>query len=576
MPVRGLDLGVDDRVVLVVVLAPLGVPDDHVGAAELGQDRAGDLAGVGAGSCGERSCAPYLSRSLSPSTRVCTRRRSVNGGSTATSTASKSCLASRRVQASFCTRCDGLEVVEVHLPVAGHQRDAADRLGGHQAPVLQHGRGRAAALPSRYSRLAPPPVEMWPNCVVGEAELAHGGGGVAAADDGERARGVTSTSASATRPGARGERRHLEHAHRAVPEHRPRVGELLGEQRAPTPGRCPGPSGRPGSRRRRRPRGRRRRRTRSATTTSTGSTISTPALLGLRRGSPRTVSSWSASSRLLPTSWPWALRKVKTMPPPTSSRSAVPSRLSMTPSLSDTLEPPSTTTYGRSGSSVSRSSTSTSVEHEAAGGVRQPLRRRRRRWPACGARRRTRRRRRRRRARRAASANAPRSASSLLGLARVEPEVLQQRDLAVGRAPATAAWARLARPCRSAKRDRAAEQLAEPRRRPGRASTSASGAPFGPAEVGADDDPRARVGAARSIVGTRRPDPAVVGDRAVAVERHVQVGRGRGRACRAGRPGRRWSSMASARAQSARADVARPGRRGGWSSPTRCRTSRRP
>ena len=49
------------------------------------------------------------------------------------------------------------------------------------------------------------------------------------------------------------------------------------------------------------------------------------------------------------------------MPPPTSSRSTCCSRLSMTPSLSETLEPPSTTTYGRSGSSVSRRSTSTSA-----------------------------------------------------------------------------------------------------------------------------------------------------------------------------------------------------------------------
>ena len=45
----------------------------------------------------------------------------------------------------------------------------------------------------------------------------------------------------------------------------------------------------------------------------------------------------------------------------------------MTPSLSETFEPPSTTAYGRSGSSVSRRSTSTSVEHQPAGGVRQPL-----------------------------------------------------------------------------------------------------------------------------------------------------------------------------------------------------------
>ena len=37
-------------------------------------------------SCGDTSCAPWVSGSLSPSIRVCTLRMSVNGGSTATST----------------------------------------------------------------------------------------------------------------------------------------------------------------------------------------------------------------------------------------------------------------------------------------------------------------------------------------------------------------------------------------------------------------------------------------------------------------------------------------------------------
>ena len=82
---------------------------------------------------------------------------------------------------------------------------------------------------------------------------------------------------------------------------------------------------------------------------STGSTIRPSA----GDSSAAQVSTWSSSSSDLPTSWPWALRKVKHMPPPTSSLSTLPSRLSMTPSLSETLEPPSTTTYGRSGFSVS-------------------------------------------------------------------------------------------------------------------------------------------------------------------------------------------------------------------------------
>ena len=39
-----------------------------------------------------------------------------------------------------------------------------------------------------------------------------------------------------------------------------------------------------------------------------------------RRGSRCTVSSWSSSSRLAPTLWPWAARKVNSIPPPMSSR----------------------------------------------------------------------------------------------------------------------------------------------------------------------------------------------------------------------------------------------------------------
>ena len=54
----------------------------------------------------------------------------------------------------------------------------------------------------------------------------------------------------------------------------------------------------------------------------------------------------SSSSSDLPTSWPWALRKVKHMPPPTSSLSTFGSSAWITASLSETFEPPSTTTYG--------------------------------------------------------------------------------------------------------------------------------------------------------------------------------------------------------------------------------------
>ena len=81
----------------------------------------------------------------------------------------------------------------------------------------------------------------------------------------------------------------------------------------------------------------------------------------LAGGEERSAASiWSASSSELPTPRPCAARNVKHMPPPTSRRSTVGSRLSITASLSDTFDPPSTTTYGRSGDSVRRCRTSIS------------------------------------------------------------------------------------------------------------------------------------------------------------------------------------------------------------------------
>ena len=114
------------------------------------------------------------------------------------------------------------------------------------------------------------------------------------------------------------------------------------------------------------------------------------------------------------------------MPPPTSSLSTVGSRLSITASLSETFEPPSTTTYGRSGSSVSARSTSPRAArgHPRAGQQRGPARRR---WHACGGLRRTRRRRTRHRARRADRRTAA-LGGVLGGLRGVEPDVLQQDD----------------------------------------------------------------------------------------------------------------------------------------------------
>ena len=75
----------------------------------------------------------------------------------------------------------------------------------------------------------------------------------------------------------------------------------------------------------------------SATTTSTGSTILPDS------SSRRQLTIWSASSSESPTPSPCAARKVKHIPPPTSSESTCGSSDSMTSSLSDTFDPPSTT-----------------------------------------------------------------------------------------------------------------------------------------------------------------------------------------------------------------------------------------
>ncbi len=97
----------------------------------------------------------------------------------------------------------------VHLPVPGDQR----RPVAH-ASASTPGR----ALPSISSSEAPPPVDR---CVTRSASpnSAERGGGVATADDGDRLAGGDGLGDG---PGTGGERRHLERAHRPVPEHRAR------------------------------------------------------------------------------------------------------------------------------------------------------------------------------------------------------------------------------------------------------------------------------------------------------------------------------------------------------------------
>ncbi len=240
----------------------------------------------------------------------------------------------------------------------------------------------------------------------------------------------------------------------------------------------------------------------------------------------------------------------------------------MTPSLSETFEPPRTTTYGRSGSTVSRRSTSISVAHQPAHGVRQPLgdvvhagllavhdaepvgdERIGQRGQLVGE--------------RAALGVV------LAGLARVEPDVLQQRDLAVGQAFDRRPGATHRR-CRwrTRRRHRAARRAGRPR---GPASTRSSGAPFGRPRCAATTT-RAPASASSRMVGTL----ARIRPSSVIAWRVPSSGTLRSERTRTRLPPTSPRVASSPPTVRGSRRCSRSGRRGGWSSPTRCRTSRRP
>ena len=117
---RGRGLRRDQGVVLVVIGAPLGVPDDHVGAAQLGQEGAADLAGVGAG-----IVRGQVLRAVGEPQLV-----AVDQGLHAAQVGERrdhgdvdlvEVLVGQRERDLLHQR-DGLEVVEVHLPVARDER----------------------------------------------------------------------------------------------------------------------------------------------------------------------------------------------------------------------------------------------------------------------------------------------------------------------------------------------------------------------------------------------------------------------------------------------------------------------
>jgi hypothetical protein len=248
VPVGGLDLGVDDLVGLVRGTrdARCARPRRRCSRAWRGTRR--DLTGVGAGVVDRQVLGAVRSASLSPSTRVCTERRSVNGGSTATSTAPKSCLPSRSVQSSFCTRCVACRWSRFifQLPASSGVRPC-----GHASCLLREDGDAGQFLALEVLQARTTTGGDVPELVVGEAELAHRGSGVAAADDGEgaRARGVDERLGDGlacprrTGPSRRRPSGPFQKTVRAS-------ASLLGIQLRRLSGRCPGPSCRPGWRRR--------------------------------------------------------------------------------------------------------------------------------------------------------------------------------------------------------------------------------------------------------------------------------------------------------------------------------------
>src|SRR5580692_8238938 len=163
----------------MVVPPPLRVADQHVLAAQLGQHPPGYVAGVGTvlvrreilGSVGQPQPVP-LDQRLHAAQRGERGQQGHVGG--------VEVLVVQRERQLLGQR-DGLEMRVVHLPVAGDQ-GLAPRGRAHSAvpsagaaPSAGSGASSAASpgsvRPSRYSRLAPPPVEMCENELSGKPRV---------------------------------------------------------------------------------------------------------------------------------------------------------------------------------------------------------------------------------------------------------------------------------------------------------------------------------------------------------------------------------------------------------------------
>src|SRR5665811_1056572 len=154
LPEGGSRLRRHRRVILGVVLPALGVADRDVRRTELRQHHRGDLPGVRTVGVCRHVLGAVTDLQLVRvhqglhGTQVGERHQygDLDGGEVV--------LGVLERPGELLDQMGGLVVVQVHLPVARHQRGA-----GHQSSnTAMPGR----ALPSRSSRLAPPPVEMCP------------------------------------------------------------------------------------------------------------------------------------------------------------------------------------------------------------------------------------------------------------------------------------------------------------------------------------------------------------------------------------------------------------------------------
>jgi hypothetical protein len=146
----GGDLGVDHGVVLAVVLATLGVAGEDVAAAELGEHRPADVAGEGAGVVGREVLRAVLEQqAVAVDQRLDAAYVDERGQHDGLDRGELFLVEAER---DLLGECDGLEVVQVHLPVAGDERRAGD--GGH-SDLFQDGHaGQRLALEEFQRRTA--------------------------------------------------------------------------------------------------------------------------------------------------------------------------------------------------------------------------------------------------------------------------------------------------------------------------------------------------------------------------------------------------------------------------------------